>query len=350
MVSGFMFSLPLDTLPSGLNIFRVENNDVVMGDTTWPMLLAAIGAILFGASAPVSKALLGEIGPVTLAGLLYLGSGAGLGALLIVRKLRGHRDERLSLKREDLPWLAGSVVAGGIAAPVALLWGLSATSAATGSLLLNFECVATSVIAFAFFREHIGKRILLAIGAITVASIVLSLGGEGGLSLSPGALGVLGSCVLWGIDNNLTRKISSKDPVAIGTIKGLAAGTVNLSIGVLITGATPAAGASLSAMALGCVSYGLSIMFFIVAMRGLGAARTSAWFGIAPFAGALLSFVLLHESPDIRFFIALPLMIAGAVLLFGEEHRHVHSHVAVEHEHTHFPGDVEHSHSHDERP
>lgn len=320
-----------------------------MKDATAPTLMAAIGAILFGASAPFSKVLLGDIGPVTLAGLLYLGSGIGLSTLIMLRKLKGGHDERLSLSKKDMPWLAGSVLAGGICAPIALLWGLSNTSAATGSLLLNFECVATSMIAFFFFREYLNRRILLAIGAITAASLVLSLGTEGGFGVSVGALGVLAACIFWGVDNNLTRKISAKDPAAIGAIKGLAAGSVNFTLGMIISTALPPAGAALSAMAVGCVSYGISIMLFIVAMRGLGAARTSAWFGIAPFAGVLLSFLVFHDLPGLRFFVALPLMIAGAALLFGEEHSHVHSHAAVEHEHPHFPGDVEHGHSHDEK-
>lgn len=302
----------------------------------YPVALAVGGAVLFGASAPAAKVLLGTVDPVALAGLLYLGSGIGLGLLLLLRRTTSRKSEA-GLTLQDLPWLAGSVLAGGVAAPILLLASLQHTPAATASLLLAFECVATASIAALVFREAIGRRVWAAVGLITLASAVLAVNLSGGFGISPGALGVIGACVLWGIDNNLTCFIAARDPVAIGMVKGLGAGTCSLALALLLGRTIPGSPAVLPAMAIGLVCYGISIAMFILATRGMGAARTSAWFGIAPFAGALLSLFLFRELPGLQFLVAAPIMVAGAALLFGEHHDHVHIHGPAEHEHYFVP-------------
>ncbi len=247
-------------------------------------------------SAPISKLLLGDIEPIPLAAFLYLGSGIGLAVFQVIR--RGKRPEggEASLKRSDLGWLAGAIIAGGVIAPIILMYGLQHTPGATASLLLNFEGVATTLLAALIFKEAVSRRAWLAIIFITGASILLSvtLGEEWGISL--GAVGVLAACIFWGIDNNFTRNISAKDPVSIVMIKGLAAGFFSLCLALILGNKIPDWMTVLKAMLLGSVSYGLSITLFIRAMRGLGAARTSALFGTAPLAGVALSFILLKES------------------------------------------------------
>lgn len=307
-----------------------------------PNLTALLAALLFGLSAPLSKLLLDDSAPIPLAGLLYVGSG--LGALLLLTLQRGAGEARL--RRTDLPWLAGALLAGGVAAPIVLMFSLAATPAATASLLLNFEGVATTLIAALAFKEAIGRRVWSAIGWVTLASAILSWesGARGGLSL--GALGVLAACALWGLDNNFTRNISAKNPLAIVAVKGLGAGTFSLLLAALLGQPFPAPGNAALALLLGSVSYGLSIMLFILALRDLGAARTSALFSSAPFIGALLAFLLLREPFAPTFLIALPLMLAGAGLLIGEEHRHAHMHQALTHEHRHRHDDNHHTHPH----
>src|SRR5665647_1601724 len=193
-----------------------------------PMIQAILAATLFGASAPLAKLLLGEIHPIPLAGFLYLGSGFGLLVLHGVVKLAGSHSTEANLTRNDLPWLAGAILTGGIIAPIILMFSLRSTPAATASLLLNFEAAATGLIAILMFREAIGARIWTAISCITLATVLLSLNPAGGWGFSVGALGVLAACMLWGIDNNLTRNISAKDPMVIVTWKGLGAGSITL--------------------------------------------------------------------------------------------------------------------------
>lgn len=316
--------------------------------TLYPMLEALTAALLFGASAPLSKLLLGEMDPVPLASLLYLGSGFGAILLLLFRRIsRKTASIEASLKRNDIPWLAGAVVSGGIVAPIILLFGLRAASAATASLLLNFESVATALIAAIVFREAIGKHIWWAMGLITVGSILLSLDVSGEWRLSFGALAVLAACFLWGIDNNFTRNVSAKDPLAIVTIKGLTAGSFSLILGLVLGNPLPPARIAVLAMLLGGLSYGVSIALFVHAMRSLGAARTGALFATAPFAGALLSFLLVREELSVTFFISIPIMVAGAIFLLREDHEHSHKHSLFEHEHSHSHPDDHHLHSHD---
>jgi len=312
----------------------------------YPMFLAILGAVLFGASAPISKVLLGEVDPVLLAGLLYLGCGLGLLVFMALLRLSGSRGGE-PLTAADVPWLAGAVLAGGMAAPIVLMLGLRSTSAATASLLLNSECVATTLLAVLFFHEYAGARTWLAIGLITVASAILTFSGvQFGLSL--GALGVILACVLWGLDNNLTRNISSKDPLAIGIVKGLVAGAFSITLAVLLGAPLPGLPLIAVTMLIGCLSYGLSIALFILAMRHIGAARASAWLGTAPFAGVVISFLIFRSLPGVTFLVSLPLMTLGALLLFGEEHAHTHIHVhgTITHEHIHSHAEKGHEHEH----
>ncbi len=320
----------------------------------YPVGLAVGGAILFGASAPASKVLLGEVDPIMLAGLLYAGCGLGLALVSLLRRSAVVRNEA-RLSAGDLPWLAGAILAGGVAAPVLLMGSLEVTPAATASLLLIFEAVATTVLAALVFREAIGRRIWAAVGLITLASAVLTVNVSGGFGISAGALGVIGACVFWGIDNNLTCNISSKDPVAIGMIKGLGAGTFSLAAALALGRPLPGLAVIAAALGLGAISYGLSIAMFILAARGMGAARTSAWFGTAPFAGVLVSLLVFHDFPGLQFLVSLPLMIGGALLLFGEQHSHMHVHGPVEHDHYYtadehhpFTAEKTYRHRHDE--
>jgi drug/metabolite transporter (DMT)-like permease len=314
----------------------------------YPALQALFAAVLFGASAPLSKLLLGEIQPVPLAAFLYLGSGSGAFLMLFFQRLRsGGQTVEAHLSRGDLPWLGAALLAGGIGAPIILLLGLERTPASTASLLLNFEGVATTLIAVSFFKESIDRRIAWAIGLVTMASILLTwIGGNWGFSL--GALGIVGACILWGLDNNFTRHISAKNPLVIVGVKGLGAGTFSLVLSFLTKQQLPSLNIILLAMLLGSISYGISIQLFIVAMRHLGAARTSTLFGIAPFVGVALSLVLLREKPQILFWVALPVMLAGAWLMLTENHKHSHIHVPIEHNHSHSHTDEHHVHVHQE--
>ena len=308
---------------------------------------ALLAALLFGASTPFSKLLLGSVDPILLAGLLYLGSGIGSWMLYLLTHKRSLESNAPTnrLNRQDAPWLLGAIVTGGIAAPILLMVSLAKTPASTASLLINFESVATALIAFLVFREAAGKRIYWAIALITAAAILLSwTSGNWGFSL--GALGVLAACFFWGLDNNFTRKISSKNPMVIVGIKGMAAGTFSFLLALSLGNPLPSLGVIALALLLGAVCYGLSIQLFIMAMRSLGAARTSTLFGTAPFVGTFLSFLLLKEIPAILFWVALPLMLAGAWLMVSENHQHSHIHEAASHSHPHTHPDVHHEHDH----
>ncbi len=314
---------------------------------TLPIFQALIAALLFGASAPFAKLLLGEIHPVLLAGLLYLGSGLGLVVVRLLRKTAdAERGREAKLRKADGFWLAGAVLAGGVAAPITLLFALRNTPAATASLLLNFEGVATTLIALLAFREAISPRAGWSIGLITLSSIILSINPGAAWGFSLGALGILLACVFWGLDNNFTRNICARDPLEIVTIKGLAAGSFSVLLALLLGAGLPAAGTALRAMLLGSLSYGLSIVLFIRAMRGLGAARTSALFGTSPLAGVLLSLLIFRSVPNWLFWLALALMAGGALLLVNEDHEHEHVHRALMHEHAHTHDDGHHDHEH----
>jgi len=312
---------------------------------TVPYLQALTAALLFGASAPLAKMLLGKTEPVPLAAFLYLGSGISLLAVKIFQKMaRVPSNREAQIAKPDLIWLLGAILAGGVAAPITLLFSLQNTPAATASLLLNFESVATTLIAALLFKESISRRAWWAVALITVSSAFLSFNPDAGWGFSPGALGIIAACILWGVDNNFTRNISAKDPLVIATFKGLGAGSFSLGMAVLLGNKIPAAGTTFGVMLLGSLSYGASIVLFIRAMRSLGAARTSALFSTAPLAGMLLSFLLFQERPGRFFFAALTLMAAGTLLLVNEEHRHYHLHSPVIHEHAHSHDDGHHDH------
>ena len=313
----------------------------------YPFALALFAAILFGASAPLAKILLNELDAIPMAGLLYIGSGLGAVFLLWLDRRRYNGQSREAhLTRAEFPWLMGALVAGGVAAPIILLLGLQSTPASTASLLLNFECVATTLIAVLAFKEAVDGRIWWAVGLITLASILLTWNADGGWGVSLGALGILAACFLWGLDNNFTRHISGKNPLMIVAVKGLGAGTFSLVLSLMLGKTLPSLVPALMAMVLGAFSYGLSIYLFILAMRSLGSARTSALFGVAPFVGALLSIVLLREMPEGLFWISLPIMALGTWLMLSENHVHHHVHELAEHVHAHSHPDDHHDHDH----
>ncbi len=315
-----------------------------MNSNTGYILQALLAALFFGASAPISKLLLEDVQPVLMAAFLYLGSGTGISLVKLSQRLTSNQKEA-GIRRPDVKWLAGAIISGGILAPIVLMISLNSTPASTASLLLNFEGVGTTLIALFFFRESVSRRALAAILVITLASVFLSTDFTTGFGLSPGALGVILACVLWGVDNNFTRNISAKDPLTIVAWKGLVAGTFSLLLGLSLGQQLPALTIILSILLLGFISYGLSTMLFIYSMRGLGAARTSALYGTAPLAGVLLSFIMFREPITVLFGIAAVLMVAGAWLLANEEHAHFHIHMPVVHEHRHNHDEF---HGHDE--
>jgi drug/metabolite transporter (DMT)-like permease len=313
----------------------------------WPGVpLALASAVLFGSTPPVSKLLLVEISPFLLAGLLYLGAGLGLAVVEVLRRLAGaERGEEAPISRADLPWLAAAILAGGVVAPVLLMTGLARTTASSGALLLNLEGLATMAIAWIVFRENVDRRLLAGAAAILAGAVVLSWTGEG-LSLDAGGLLVAGACLAWGIDNNLTRKVSAANPVHITIWKGLVAGTVNVVLALASGGALPSPMGIASAGLLGFFAVGVSLVLFIRALRHLGSARTGAYFSLAPFIGALLAIGLLGEAVTLRFGLAAVLMAIGLWLHLSERHEHTHAHEAVEHDHLH-THDAHHDHVHD---
>ena len=317
-----------------------------MKSSRFPFILQALlAAVFFGASAPIAKLLLGDnIAPIFLAAFLYLGSGIGTFFVRLTQQIRA-KDAEANIKSPDIKWLAGAIISGGILAPIILMISLKNTPASTASLLLNFEGVGTTVIALLFFKEAISRRAWTAIIVITLASIFLSANFASGFGLSFGALGIILACVLWGVDNNFTRNISGKDPLAIVAWKGLVAGTFSFFLALFLGNSIPSLVSILSILILGFVSYGLSTILFIRSMRGLGAARTSALYGTAPLAGVLLSIVIFGEIPSFWFIIAAILMIGGALLLINEQHAHLHLHTALIHEHSHSHKDLSHGHA-----
>ncbi len=307
------------------------------------ILQALLAAVFFGASTPLSKLLLGDVPPVLMAAFLYLGSGTGITLIKALQKKKAEA----SLGRADLPWLAGAIISGGVAAPIVLMFSLKNTPASTASLLLNFEGVGTTLIALLAFKEAIGGRAWAAILAITLASIALSTDFTSvnqGWGLSLGALGVIGACVLWGLDNNFTRNISDKDPLAIVAWKGLLAGTFSLFLGLLLGNTIPPLLTVVAILLMGFVCYGLSTILFVQSMRGLGAARTSALYGTAPLAGVLLSIFIFGEIPSLLFGVAALLAVGGALLLINEKHAHFHIHALLTHDHRHDHDDPSHAH------
>ena len=307
--------------------------------------LALASAALFGFSTPLAKLLLtGGLAPGLLAGLLYLGSGLGLALSRLGRQALGRVEAETPLRRADLPWLALAVGFGGVAGPLLLMLGLARTPASTTALLLNVEGLATMAIAWVVFRENVDRRLLAGAAAILAGAVVLSWrGGPGGADL--GALAILGACVAWGIDNNLTRKLSAADPVQIAAIKGVVAGAVNLALALWQGAVLPAPAAVALAGLLGFLGYGVSLVLFVLALRHLGAARTGAYFSTAPFLGAVLALALFREPLGPPLVIAAALMGLGVWLHLSERHEHEHEHEAMEHDHGHVH-DAHHLHAH----
>jgi drug/metabolite transporter (DMT)-like permease len=312
----------------------------------WPGVPLALGsAVLFGASTPLSKWLIGSVDPWLLAGLLYLGAGVGLAIVHWVRPMSGLARAEAQLQRSDLPWLAAVILFGGVLGPLFLMLGLSLTSAASGSLLLNLEGLATMAIAWLVFRENVDRRLLLGAAAILFGAVLLSWRGQG-LQLDTGGIFIAAACLAWGIDNNLTRKLSLADPMQIAMIKGLAAGCVNTALALLSGASLPGMALIGAAALVGFFGVGVSLVMFVLGLRHLGAARTGAYFSLAPFIGAALAILLFHDAVTTPFILAGLSMAFGLWLHLAERHDHAHSHEALEHEHSHVH-DAHHQHSHE---
>ncbi|WP_175107688.1 DMT family transporter [Pararobbsia alpina] len=309
---------------------------------------ALLAAALFGATTPLAKTLLGSLSPFMVAGLFYLGSGVGLAFGILIQRLRrktGERENESRIQLTEVPWLLGAIATGGVAGPALLMLGLSSTPAATSSLLLNLEGVFTAVIAWVVFRENVDLPIFLGMVAIVAGGIALSWQ-PGASGVSVGALLVVGACVAWAIDNNLTRKVSTNDAMVIAGLKGLVAGSVNLGIALLMGAHLPGVGKMAAAMLTGFAGYGVSLVLFVVALRNLGTARTGAYFSVAPIFGVALSLVLWPEIPSLLFWVATALMALGIWLHIRERHEHPHTHEVLDHNHRH-RHDEHHQHSHD---
>lgn len=311
------------------------------------VLLALASAALFGASTPAAKALLGSVEPAILAGLLYC--GAGLGAAVLRRGLRSRLREgetsEASLTGQELRWLSGAILAGGIVGPVLLMIGLARTEAATASLLLTLEGVATALLAWFAFHESFDRRIALGMACLVAGAVFLSWSGTPTVSGLIGPVAVAGACVAWGLDNNLTRKVSLADPLQIVELKGIIAGPVNLLLGLAAGGTLPGPGPLAVAGLVGFLSYGVSLALFILALRHLGTARTGAYFSTAPFIGAITSVIALGEPITHQLIAAGLLMGIGVWLHLSEHHEHEHEHEPIEHSHRHVH-DEHHRHSH----
>lgn len=305
------------------------------------VLAALLAAALFGAGTPVAKWLMADISPWMLAALLYLGSGVGLLFLRLTGALRLVAPARLA--PGDWRWLAGAVLAGGVAGPVLLMTGLERMPASGASLLLNAEGVFTALLAWFVFRENFDRRIALGMLAIVAGALVLSWPGEARFGATLPALAVLGACLAWAIDNNLTRKVALADATWIAMVKGLVAGSVNLSIALLLGAAVPSPGTFAAAGLVGLLSYGTSLTLFVIALRHLGTARTGAYFSVAPFFGALLAILWLEEPVTQDLLIAGALMALGVWLHLSERHQHIHAHEFMQHEHEH-EHDAHHDH------
>jgi drug/metabolite transporter (DMT)-like permease len=298
-----------------------------------------VSAVLFGAGAPAAKQLLGTISPWLLAGLLYLGSGIGLGLLRLAR-----RSPRVRPSRTDLVPLAGAITAGGIIGPVLLMVGLSHLPASGASLLLNAEGVFTALLAWFVFRENFDRRVAVGMVAIVAGAVVISVpaGIQFG-SIWP-SLAILGACLAWGVDNNLTRKVALTDATWLAATKGLVAGPVNLALAFIVGATWPAPGGVAAALLVGFFAYGVSLVLFIIGLRHVGTARAGAYYSIAPFFGAILA-VVLGEPLTWSLVLAGVLMAIGIWLHLTEQHQHRHRHVEVTHDHWH-THDEHHHHQH----
>lgn len=307
-------------------------------------IYAVLAAALYAINIPLSKLLLAEVQPTMMAAFLYLGAGVGL---LLCGLLSGEKERGEPLTVKELPYTI-AMIALDIAAPILLMLGLSGTDSANASLLNNFEIVATSLIAFFVFREALSRRLAVAIALVTAASIALSFEGAGSFRFSSGSLLVLAAACCWGLENNCTRMLSAKSSTQITTIKGIFSGLGSFAVALIIGEKIPGIMWIGAVLVLGFVAYGLSINFYIKAQKDIGAAKTSAYYSIAPFLGVVFGMVILGERPLVQFYVGLVIMIAATVLMVKDtielQHTHEHSH-AHTHEHSH--GDLVHSHEHE---
>ena len=307
-------------------------------------VIAALGAaLLFGAGTPLAKLLLAGVGPWMLAGLFYLGSGLGLTLYRVAT-----RAAPAKLERSEWKWLVGATFSGGVIGPLLLMFGLTGLPASGASLLLNAEGIFTAVLAWVVFKENFDRRIAVGMAAIAAGAVILSWPSEVSFAGLWPALSVLGACFAWGIDNNLTRKVSLSDATWIASVKGLVAGCVNLGLALALGDKFPALPTLVGSLVVGFLAYGVSLALFVLGLRHLGTARTGAYFSAAPFFGAALA--LAGGEP-----ITLNLVVAGALMGLGlwlhltEDHGHLHAHEAMDHEHDHVH-DAHHRHEHMDQP
>lgn len=315
----------------------VRNHDI-----SSPVFYPILAALLFGLGIPLAKILLPSVSPWLMAALLYLGSGIGLTAFRVIT-----RAPQVKLRGNEWFWLGSAIGAGGVVAPVLLMVGLTAMPASGASLLLNIEGVLTAGLAWFVFKENFDVRIALGMLAIVFGTIVLSWPSETGFTGVWPSLAIIGACLGWALDNNLTRKISLSDATWIAATKGLVAGTVNLGIAMCLSADWPTPSLVLGTMGLGSISYGVSLALFVLSLRHLGTARTGAYFSLAPFFGALISILLLNESLTLRLGLAGGLMGLGVWLHLSEKHCHEHTHEELDHNHEHIHDDEHHDHEHD---
>lgn len=299
---------------------------------------AVLAAALYAINIPLSKLLLNHIKPTMMAAFLYLGAGIGLFVYSLTEKAFGKQVKREPLTKKELPYTIAMVVLD-IAAPILLMFGISSTNSANVSLLNNFEIVATSIIALVVFKEVISKKLWFAIALVTVASAILSFEGSESFTFNSGSLFVLGACLCWGLENNCTKMISNKSSVEIVIIKGTFSGLGSLLCAFIVCENLPAIQWILCTLLLGFVAYGLSIHFYIMAQKNLGAAKTSAYYSVAPFLGVVFSFLFLSERPGIQFYAALVIMIISTYLMVKDT-------IALQHTHEHAHGDIVHTHIH----
>ncbi|MBA4389754.1 MAG: EamA family transporter [Syntrophus sp. (in: bacteria)] len=314
-----------------------------------PLIYIFTSAALFGISPPLAKLLVKNIPPVALAGFLYLGAFVGLSLYSIIRGIVStEKIGNTNLKKEDLPWLAGAILSGGIISPICLMFGLSQISGFTTSLLLNLEGIFTAIIAVIFFKENAGKRLWLALMCMTLAGIFLTWDSSQGKFNLLGPLLITLSMIFWGIDNNLTRNISTRNPMQITRIKGLVSGLASISLAYALGMGITWDVTIFYALLLGSFSYGISLVFFIKALEGLGSFRTGMFFSLAPFIGAVISLIMLQEWIGWVMFPAIILTVAGVWLISTEKHLHLHSHQKEVHTHSHNHKDIHHMHEHTE--
>ncbi len=313
-----------------------------------PICFAILSAIFFGSCAPMTKFMLGPVEPVMVAALFYLGSGIGIFLMIVARRLlSGPVQREAPLDRHDIPALAGMALFGGILAPVVLTFSMTVTPAATGALLLNFEPVATTLVAFFLFREAVGRQIWTAMLFIAGSCIILSYEPSGAVLISAGAVGILVACTFWAFDNNISRRVSGKDPLVVIFVKGFSAGLVTLLVALLLGEHIPALSLIPVYLTVGFFSFGgIASVFFLIALRSLGTARTGLFLALSPFFGVIISFILFREIPGLQFVPAFGIMILGTWLLLSERHDHLHYHPPMVHDHRHRHPDSHHEHEH----